>query len=195
MYLQTPVMIPKVKGIAFRRKGTSTYVQYETERKYDAERKYNTVKRVEIGIRIPGKKDMMLPNEKYLTVFLPKTEQAGAEQTEMLEAYEEEQQRQYMLRDLFLALFYEFQSMSRKNPGGIVNADKVRRLNRVLEPLAEMMKGEMSAEYLETIPEPQEETGKDGTVKIVSGKTYSDVALLMTQFKSAVSLYFQKSFW
>ena len=85
--------------------------------------------------------------------------------------------------------------MSQKNPGGIVNAVKVRRLNRVLEPLAEMMKGEMSAEYLETIPEPQEETGKDGTVKIVSGKTYSDVALLMTQFKSAVSLYFQKSFW
>ena len=189
MYLNTTVMIPKVKGITFRTRGERTYVLYETGREYDPDKQYSNVKRVIIGIRDSIRPEMMMPNEKYLQVFLPAMGAAGTEKQEMLERFEEERQRRYMLRDLFLGLFYEFQTMSRKNPDGVVNRDKVKRLNQVLEPLMEMMKGEASAAFLEKIPDPEEEE-KDGKL-LCRGKSYSDVALLMTQFKSTLTRYFQ----
>ena len=192
MYLNTTVLIPKVKGIVFRPQGERTYVLYETGREYDPNRQYSNVKRVVIGIRDSIRPEMMLPNENYLKVFLPAMGAAGTEKQEMLERFEAERQRRFMLRDHFLGLFYEFQGMSRKNPDGTVNRDKVHRLNQVLEPLMEMMKDEPSAVFLEKIPEP-EEAEKDGKTEL-RGKSYSDIALLMTQFKSTVTRYFQNQF-
>lgn len=96
-----------------------------------------------------------------------------------------------MLRDFFDQLYYEFQMMSRKNPEGVVNLNKVRRINRILEPLAEMMKDEEYARFLELIPEPEEKETKDGQT-MLAGMSYGDTALLMTQFRSAVTRYFQK---
>ena len=192
MYLNTTVLIPKVKGITYRTQGERTYVLYETGRVYDPNKQYSNVKRVTIGIRDSIRPEMMLPNENYLKVFLPAMGAAGTVKQEMLERFEAERQRRYILRDLFLGLFYEFQTMSRKNPDGIVNQDKVKRLNQVLEPLMEMMKDEPSAAFLEKIPEPEEEE-KDGKT-VLRGKSYSDIALLMTQFKSTVTRYFQSQF-
>ena len=192
MYLQLPVMIPQTKGITFRTRGKRTYVQYEITREYDPKKKYNNARRVVIGIRDSVRPEMMLPNENYLEVFLPEIGQAGTEKQEMLEEYEEERQRMFMLRDLFLALFFEFQRMSRRTPNDIVNRDKVRRLNRVLMQLMEIMKEEASAEFLEMIPEPVEEE-EDGK-RVIYGKTYSDVALLMTQVKSIATRFFQNQF-
>ena len=56
------------------------------------------------------------------------------------ENYETEREYRFTLREFFDQLFYEFQKMSRKNPEGIVNENKVKRLNSVLQPLLEMMK-------------------------------------------------------
>ena len=118
IYLNTTVLIPKVKGITYRMQGERTYVLYETGREYDSNRKYSNVKRAVIGIRDSIRPEMMLPNENYLKVFLPAMGAAGTEKQEMLEQFEAERQRRFMLRDHFLGLFYEFQTMSRKNPDG-----------------------------------------------------------------------------
>ena len=72
-----------------------------------------------------------------------------------------------------------------------MNENKVKRLNKVLAPLLEMMAGESYAGFLEVIPEPETGNAKDGE-KETAGMTYSDVALLLTQYKSAVNRFYQK---
>jgi hypothetical protein len=47
----------------------SNYVLYETGRRYDPNRQYTLVDRKNIGVQIPGRPEMMLPNESYLTYF------------------------------------------------------------------------------------------------------------------------------
>ena len=94
--------------------------------------------------------------------------------------------RLQMLREFFDQVFFEFQMQSRKKPNSVVNAYKVERLNRILRPLLERMKGEDYAAFLEEIPMPEEQEDEDGK-KSLKGLTYSDVALMMAQFKSAVN--------
>ena len=72
MYPDRAVLIPKVEGITYKKKGESTYVVYETGRKYDPENQYNIPERIQIGIQIPAEPDMMLPNENYLKYSLKK---------------------------------------------------------------------------------------------------------------------------
>ena len=63
----------------------------------------------------------------------------------------------------------------------------------MLAPLLKMMAGEKYAEFLELIPEPGESEDPEGSlVPETSGMTYSDVALLLTQYKSAVNRFYQK---
>ena len=186
------VPIPKVKGkIVFRRVNETVYVEYETGRVYDKNRKYNKPERVRIGIQIPERPDLMLPNENYFTYFPKGEETMSTEEKTSAESYEAEREYRLTLREFFDQLFYEFQKMSRKNPEGIVNENKVKRLNSVLQPLLEMMKDEKYAQYLELIPKPETQENKEGQT-IITGMSYGDVALLMTQFKSALTRYFQK---
>ena len=96
-----------------------------------------------------------------------------------------------MLKDFFDQLFFEFQIMSRKKGSSIVNENKVKRINKVLEPIMEMMKDKPYAVFLELIPEPEMVEKGDGET-VITGMSYSDVALLMTQFKGALNRYFQK---
>ena len=191
MYLNQPIPIPKVQGkITFQKKGDSSYVMYETGRTYDPNRRYTLVDRKVIGIRIPGQPDLMLPNENYVT-FFPKGEEKMTEQEkETVENYTREREYGLMLRDFFEQLFFEFQMQSRRTPNDIVNEYKAERLNKVLRPLKELMKEETYASFLEEIPKPQ--TTGTGKGKIITGLTYSDAALMMTQFKGAVNRYFQK---
>ena len=191
MYLNYPVLIPKVPGkITFQKKDKSNYVLYETGRRYDPNRQYTLVDRKNIGVQIPGRPEMMLPNENYLTYFPKGDEKMTNEEKETVREYANEREYGMMLRDFFDQLFFEFQMQSRKKPNQIVNEYKVERLNRVLKPLMEIMKGEAYAALLEEIPMP-EEREKDGQVFLV-GLTYSDVALMMTQFKGAVNRFFQR---
>ena len=96
-----------------------------------------------------------------------------------------------MLRDFVDQLFFEFQIMSRKKGSCIVNDNKVKRINKVLEPIMEMLKDQPYAVFLELIPEPEMVETEDGET-VMTGMSYSDVALLMTQFKGALNRYFQK---
>lgn len=192
MYLNQPVPIPEAPGkITFRKKGESTYVQYQLNRVYNPNTKQSRVDRCEIGVQIPGRPELMLPNENYMTC-VPKGEtEMENEQKETISNYQAEREHCFMLRDFFDQLFFEFQIMSRKKGNSIVNENKVTRLNKVLKPLMDMMAGEEYARFLEIIPEPQEEKTEDGGT-VMTGMSYSDVALLMTQYKGALNRFFQK---
>lgn len=192
MYFNKPVMIPKAAGkITLAKRGETTYVLYEIGRKYDPNKKYNIPERAGIGVQIPGQLGMMLPNENYLTYFPKEEAKMTDQEKEMLENYDEEREQQFMLRDFFDQLFFEFQIMSRKRPGFVVNENKVRRINKVLEPVIEMLKNEAYAGFLELIPEPEIQKVEDGS-SVLTGMSYSDVSLLLTQFKGALNRYFQK---
>ena len=192
MYFNKPVMIPKAAGkITLAQRGETTYVLYETGRKYDPNKKYNIPERAGIGVQIPGQPELMLPNENYLTYFPKEEAKMTDQEKEMLESYDEEREQQFMLRDFFDQLFFEFQIMSRKRPGFVVNENKVRRINKVLEPVIEMLKNEAYAGFLELIPEPEIQKAEDGS-SVLTGMSYSDVSLLLTQFKGALNRYFQK---
>ena len=73
----------------------------------------------------------------------------------------------------------------------MLNAYKVRKMNRILEPLKEMMKEEPAAEWLELIPMPVEEETEDGGT-VMKGMTYSDVMMVLTQYRCSEGEYFQK---
>lgn len=192
MYFNKPVMIPKAAGkITLAKRGETTYVLYEIGRKYDPNKKYNIPERAGIGVQIPGQLGLMLPNENYLTYFPKEEAKMTDQEKEMLENYDEEREQQFMLRDFFDQLFFEFQIMSRKRPGFVVNENKVRRINKVLEPVIEMLKNEAYAGFLELIPEPEIQKAEDGS-SVLTGMSYSDVSLLLTQFKGALNRYFQK---
>ena len=186
------VPIPKSKGkIIFRKVNETVYIEYETRRIYDKNRKYNKPERVRIGVQIPERPELMLPNNNYYTYFSKGEETMSTEEKASAENYEAEREYRFTLREFFDQMFYEFQKMSRKNPEGIVNENKVKRLNSVLQPLLEMLKNEAYAQFLELIPEPETQENKEGRTNI-TGMSYGDVALLMTQFKSALTRYFQK---
>ena len=203
MYLNKPVRIPELPGkITYKKHGDTRYVQYEISRRYDNDLHYSHVERVVIGVQIPGRPELMLPNENYGLYFgemktgmdLEKNEkerllvpdQEDAPDKAIME-YEQEREQRFILREFFEQLYYEFQMISRRRGDSIVNRNKVERLNKVLGPLLDMMSGESYAEFLELIPEPVEDEGMETT-----GMTYSDVALLLTQYKSAVNRFYQK---
>ena len=191
MYLNQPVLIPSVKGkIVFQKKGETNYVMYEIGRAYDPNRRYTIPERRVIGVQIPGRSDMMLPNENYLTYFPKGAENMTEQEKETIETYTQEREYGRMLRDFFDQLFFEFQTQSRRTPNQVINAYKAERLNRVLKPLKDLMRNEPYAAFLEEIPMP--ETAENEGKEITTGLTYSDAALMMTQFKGAVNRYFQK---
>ena len=191
MYLNHPVLIPRVPGkITLRKKEQGTYVQYQLSRIYDPNRQQSRVDRVEIGVQIPQRPEMMLPNENYLTYFPKGEEMMTNEEKDTVQEFANEREYGLMLRDFFEQLFFEFQIMSRKKPNGVVNEYKVERLNRVLKPLMDMMREETYAGFLEEIPVPEVHEDENG-MKTTKGLTYSDVALMMTQFKGAVNRFFQ----
>ena len=192
MFLNYPVLIPDRPGkILFKPKGESIYVLFETERHYDPNRKYYLKNRTIIGVRIPGRPEMMLPNENYLTYFPKEEEKMTNQEKEAVQGYASEREYGLMLRDFFEQMFFEFQIQSRKKPNSVVSEYKVERLNRVLVPLMDMMKGEQYAMFLEEIPMPETTEDKNGQ-KTTTGLTYSDAALMMTQFKGAVNRFFQR---
>ena len=192
MYFNQPVLVPEIPGkIVFRKKGESTYILLETGRIYDPNRKYTRVDRKIIGVQIPGRPELMLPNENYLDFFSKEEEKMMDEEKNLIDTYQEERDYNFMVRDFFDQLFFEFQIMSRKRPNDVVNENKVKRINKVLEPAVKMMKDKPYAGFLELIPEPEEHETEDGKT-ILTGMSYSDVALLLTQFKGALNRFFQK---
>ena len=192
MFLNRPVRVPEAKGkITFRKTGDSQYVLYEIGRRYDSIRKYTLVNRVNIGVQIPARPEYMLPNENYIRLFPKEEEKMDENDKEMLVEFQEEREKGLMIRDFFEQIYYEFQFQSRRQPNTVLNGFKVQRLNRILEPLRDMMPAEPAGEYLELIPEPVEEETEDGKTVMI-GMTYSDVMMILTQYRCAEGEYFIK---
>ena len=103
--------------------------------------------------------------------------------------FTEEREHGLMVRDFFEQMYFEFQGLARKKPNSVVNLFKVERINQVTGMLKEMMKGEEYAMFLEEIPEPEETENEDGTI-IRTGLTYSDVAMILTRYKTAEKRFF-----
>ena len=186
MFLNEPVFIPEVPGkIVIKKKGENSYVLFETGKRYDPERQYNIVERKMIGIQIPDRPELMMANENYLEYFGEgEAENRTEEQEGMLLEYAEELERGKTLRAFFDKVYFEFLHMSRRTPEYPVSLEKVRRINRILRPLMEMMKGEAFGEFLELIPEAEE--GEERQM------TCSDVAIMLTIFKTALERYFMR---
>ena len=188
MYENEPVLIPDVPGkITFMKKKDSEYVRYLTKTRYDPVRKYNVPDRKIIGIRISSIPEMMLPNENYHLYFTG-DENMNEEQKDTAKRFADDKKRFIMLRELFDQMYYEFQMQSRKKPDDPVNAYKAKKINSILEPLRDMMAAEDYAAYLDLIhmPDKDESPGEE------DGKTYSDAALLLTQYKGAMKRFFSE---
>ena len=188
-----PVRIPKVKGkIFFRKYKGYKYVQYVNGRRYDKRRKLAQTERINIGIQIPAWPEYMVPNENYWR-FFPGGGQEDMDEKEKQELSQVEYERDqvYMIRDFFEQLYYEFQFQSRRQPNTMLNSYKVRKMNEILAPLKEMMKDEPAAAWLELIPEPVEEEVEGGGT-VMRGMTYSDVMMVLTQYRCLEGEFFQK---
>jgi len=92
-----------------------------------------------------------------------------------------------LLSGMLTRLASEIADLAKKQPDGLVNSFKVGQINRVLRPLKEIMKTELSTEFLDLVVEPDLEAnmGKPRN-------TYSDVALILSQFREACVEYKSK---
>ena len=197
MYDNEPVLIPDVPGkISIKKKKDSEYVQYVTGRTYDPVRKYMLPERKIIGIRIPSMPEMMLPNENYHQYFTGDKEM-NEEQKTAAKNYEKDKKQFIMLRELFDQMYYEFQLQSRRKPDDPVNPYKIKKINSILEPLKELMGDEEYGRYLDLIDnselqagaEQEQLPGNGMSRDTCNGRTYSDVALMLTQYKGAMKRF------
>lgn len=90
-----------------------------------------------------------------------------------------------LLSGLLDGLAREISVLSKKQPDGLVNAFKVGQINRVLQPLKELMVEEPYAAFLDIVAVAEERTDK-------SRNSYSDVAVILSQYKEACIKYEKK---
>lgn len=102
-----------------------------------------------------------------------------------------DQERFDVLSSMFYGLNGEIVTFSRKKPDKIISEFQSKKINQVLEPLLDIMKGEPYVEFLELIPETSVE--KKGRSEYLDGLTYGDVALIFSKYRSAVELYRKKN--
>jgi hypothetical protein len=141
-----------------------------------------------IGQQIRNAPGRMLPNENYEQFFANGQEIMSNEELVKVRDYEKIRGEYRMLNSLFEQLYYEFQIMAHRSPHYVVNAYKMRQINKVLEPLREIMKEEVYARFLEKLEEPEMVTDSDGNEKL-TGLDYSDVALALTQYRGAMTRF------
>ena len=188
-YISKPAKIPDVPGkITLRERGDRVYVLYEIGRTYNPALQINTPQRKMIGQQIRNAPDMMLPNENYEQFFANGEEIMSNEELVKARDYEKIRGEYRMLNSLFEQLYYEFQIMAHRSPHYVVNAYKMRQINKVLDPLREIMKEEVYARFLEKLEEPEMVTDPDGNEKL-TGLDYSDVALALTQYRGAMTRF------
>ena len=210
-FTNTPVKIPDVKGkITLRKYNDRTYVRYEIGRTYDTGRQSTNPQRVNIGLQIRNAPTLMLPNENYEKYFgKDGEEKMTAKERTAAENYEATSNDFWLLSCMFDQLYFEFQIQAHRNPHFVVNAFKIQRINKVLVPLKRMMEDKPYGAFLEIPEEPREvveeemlettmlnpEDGSPEELPVRSRKTkmigldYSDVALLMTQYKGAMTRF------
>ena len=179
MLNQDPVKIPEIPGkISTVKIDGKEYVRYLAGRKWNAEKQKSETEWVAIGRRSETMPGLMYPNDNYERIFGEGTEEGA------MTAEEEEFTRNNEIYGLYMpffeALYYELRHQTRRCPDNRVNEYKAECLNRVLEPLKDMMRGEEYAELLGLIG-----TGEDGM-------SCGDAMMLLTQYKSALAKFRRK---
>ena len=189
-YSNTPVKIPNVPGkITYRKRTDRVYVLYEIGRVYNSARKTTTAQRKMIGLQIRNAPTLMLPNDNYEKFFENGVEKMTAKERKTAQDYEAVRSEYKILNSLFDQMYFEFQIQAHRSPHRAVNTFKIRRINKILEPLQRLMADEPYAGYLELPEEPQTISGGEGEEDKLVGLDYSDVALLLTQFKGAMTRF------
>ena len=184
MLTQEPVKIPDDPGkISFSTINDTEYVRYLVSRKYNPEKKYTESKRVFIGKRLESMPGLMYPNDNYEKYF---TEKGGEDPLDETMTPEErdftEKNRTYSRYiPFFDALYYEFKQQTRKRPDDRLTRCKAQCLNRVLEPLKEMLEDEDYAILLRPIISDEDD--------MENGMDNSDAMMILTQYKSALEKY------
>lgn len=92
-----------------------------------------------------------------------------------------------LLSGMLTRLASEIADLSKKQPDGLVNVFKVGQINRVLKPLKEIMADEPSAAFLDLVAEVEDRAEK-------SRNSYSDVAVILSQFREACGEYRSKHY-
>ena len=205
-YSSKPVKIPEVAGkISFMKKTDRTYVRYEFGRTYNPVKKSTIPQRAIIGLQIRNAPTLMLPNENYEKYFgKDGEEKMTAKERTAAENYEAMSNDFWMLDCMFEQLYFEFQIQAHRNPHFVVNAYKIQHINKILVPLKRLMEGKPYGAFLEIPEEPrevaedemmvtmgedmEEEPVRARKTKLV-GLDYSDVALLLTQYKGAMTRF------
>ena len=200
-YSSKPVKIPEVAGkISFMKKTDRTYVRYEFGRTYNPVKKSTIPQRAIIGLQIRNAPTLMLPDGD---------EKMTAKERMTAENFEAMSNDFWMLNCMFEQLYFEFQIQAHRNPHFVVNAYKIQRINKILVPLKRLMEGKPYGAFLEIPPEPvevpdneplittaldpadgspEEQRLRSGKTKLV-GLDYSDIALLLTQYKGAMTRF------
>ena len=86
-----------------------------------------------------------------------------------------------LLKDMLLAQRQEFDLLSRKKSDGHLNKMKIKMVNRVIEPLKELLKNEPSHKFLDVLNEDEMPTN-------------SDVVLIISHYEKAL-LNFQNRYF
>ncbi|MGR3173479.1 MAG: hypothetical protein ACUZ8N_02615 [Candidatus Scalindua sp.] len=84
-----------------------------------------------------------------------------------------------LLKDMLKSQRHEFSLLSNKKPDVQLNPMKIKMVNRVLEPLNEILKHEPSHEFLDLLNEDDLSTN-------------SDVVLIISQYETAISEFKSK---
>jgi len=82
-------------------------------------------------------------------------------------------------RAVFTALLAEVRELSKKKPEATLSAGKVRIINRVLQDLLTILKGEPEGKYLDELDD-------DALPQV------SDALLIMVQFEAAANAFFRR---
>ena len=182
MIVQEPVKIPESPGrIRYMKKEDKEYVLYLTGRKYNTEKHYNEPDWVLIGRQTDEMPGLMYPNDNYERYFGEENKEMEQSMTPAEQLYIRNKSTYGLYITFFDGLYHEFKQQARKKADEPVNRYKAESLNKVLQPLKQMMKDEEYADLLGLIKIRNEVDKK--------GMSHSDVMILMTQYKSALVKY------
>lgn len=85
-----------------------------------------------------------------------------------------------LLNPLLTGIYKEMQELSKKKPDSPLNAFKVKAINRILEPIKEMLKMENTHAFLDVLD-------------VDEMPTNSDVVLVLNQYMNAMKIFSRKS--
>ena len=88
-------------------------------------------------------------------------------------------QQYTLLNPLLQGLYNEFQELSKKKPESPLNTNKIKMVNRILEPIKEILKNEPSLDYLDILD-------------IDDVPTNSDVILILSHYLKAMKMFYGK---